>query len=336
MTSLLRRPATPFLLATLTLFAACVLIARSAAFARNPDVAAWGITFDLTITLPLLHWFFLVRRGHARPLTMIPVFIAGTIAATLLLPRGQQQFLADLRLFVLPCAELLLLGVLVQRVRKLQRSTSTDPYARIRHAARSLVGENRAADVVASEIAMLYYAIFCWRKRPDAIEGQMTFHQRSGWGTIVVCLMVLLVVESFGMHLLLRLWTPLAAWIWTAMDVWAAAWLLGDYHALRLRRSFFDGETLHVRFGLRWNVAVSIDDIASIEETPAEKSAGVLRVAILEEPRWRITLREPVVAEGLAGIRKTIGAIALLPDDDEAITSLRLALARCDARATLR
>jgi hypothetical protein len=42
----------------------------------------------------------------------------------------------------------------------------------------------------------------------------------------------------------------------------------------------------------------------------------VLKVAILDDPRWLITLREPVVVHGLAGLRKTVRAIALLPDQD--------------------
>jgi hypothetical protein len=43
----------------------------------------------------------------------------------------------------------------------------------------------------------------------------------------------------------------------------------------------------------------------------------VLKIAILDEPRWLITLREPVIARGMAGIRKEIRALAILPDRDD-------------------
>ena len=315
-------------------------IARSAAFRASPDVAAWGITFDLAISVPLLYWFLVVRTGRARPLTVTPVFILGTVAATLLLPRGQQQFVQHLRTFVVPAAELLLIGALIARMRRLKGlSRSGDAYTRIRTAAGALAGEGRLADVIASEMAMMYYALFCWRKRPEAVDGRaLTFHERAGWSTIVVCLMVLLAVESFGMHLLLRLWTPLAAWIWTAFDLWAAAWLLGDYHALRLRHSTIDEDAFHLRYGLRWSATIPLANIASIEPISGEeqwKRRDVLKVAILDDPRWLITMHEPVVAQGLAGLRKTVTALALLPDDDEAIPNLRSRLAVVSQRSTM-
>jgi hypothetical protein len=46
------------------------------------------------------------------------------------------------------------------------------------------------------------------------------------------------------------------------------------------------------------------------------KRKGVLKLAMIDEPRLLIRLREPVVATGLAGITKTIDTIAALPDDE--------------------
>jgi hypothetical protein len=329
-TAVLRRSPALFAVSAFAIVTACLVIARSAAFRANPDVAAWGITFDLTISIPLVYWFLMVRTGRTRPLTVAPVFILGTVAATLLLPRGQQQFVHSLRTFLVPAAELVLIGALIARVRALNAlPRANDPYTRIRTAAGALAGEGRVADVIASEAAMIYYALFCWRKRPEDVDGRaITFHERAGWSTIVVCLMVLLAAESFGMHLLLRLWHPLAAWIWTGCDLWAAAWLVGDYHALRLRRTVLDADALHLRYGMRWSATIPLANIASIEPITSEpqwKRPGVLKVAILEEPRWLVTLHEPVVVQGLAGIRKTITALALLPDDDDALTMLRAA-----------
>lgn len=331
-TSVLRRPTLLFLTLTLGVIAACAAIVRSQAFARHPDIAAWGITFDLTITIPLAYWFFFVRTGKVRALTVAPLFIGGTIVAALLLPPSQHQFLAQLRTIAVPLAELALLAALVARVRRVRLGSEGDPYARIAFAARTLAGNNRVADVVASEVTLLYYALFCWRKTPEEeVPGRaFTLHERSGWATVLACIFVLLIAEGIGMHLLLGLWSPAAAWTWTALDLWGALWLLGDYHALRLRRSFIDETALHLRYGLRWSATVPLDNIASVEPVRDEASwrrRDVLKVAMLEDPAWLITLREPVVARGLAGMTKTIAAIALLPDDDEPLrqTARRLA-----------
>lgn len=43
----------------------------------------------------------------------------------------------------------------------------------------------------------------------------------------------------------------------------------------------------------------------------------MLKVAILDSPQWLVTLREPVTAHGMAGLRKEIRALALLPDQND-------------------
>ena len=301
---------------------ACVVLLRSQVFATNPDLAAWGITFDLTISIPLLYWFFVVRGGKARPLTIVPVFLIGTMIATRLIPGDQQQFLRQLGWVVVPAAELLLVGALVHRViaTRKQRSTSTDPYERIATAAKALAGEGLVADVVTSEIATFYYALFGWKQQPEPRERAFTVHERNGWGTILICIYVMIAAEGLAMHLFLSRWSVLAAWSWTALDLWAVLWLLGDYHGLRLRRSWIDDDALHIHYGLRWTVTIPRELIASVDEIRNEsewKRKDVLKLAILDEPRWLITLREPVIARGMAGIRKEIRALAILPDQDD-------------------
>jgi hypothetical protein len=176
------------------------------------------------------------------------------------------------------------------------------------------------ADVIASEITLLYYAFFCWRKKPEENASAITFHERNGWSTILVCIFVLIAAEGLAMHLFLARWSAYAAWGWTILDLWAVMWLLGDYHALRLRRTSLDDDMLRLRYGMRWSADIERANIASIEAIREEgqwkQQRGILKIAILDEPRWLITLREPVVVRGLAGLRKEIRAIALLPDDD--------------------
>ena len=126
------------------------------------------------------------------------------------------------------------------------------------------------------------------------------------------------------------------------LDLWAVIWLLGDYHALRLHRSVLTADTLEIRLGMRWSADVPLSSIASIEEVRKEKDwkrRDVMRLAMLDDPRWLVVLHEPVVAKGLAGFRREIRALALLPDDDEAISALRLATSarqRRDAPSALR
>lgn len=308
-TSVLRRPAARFALAAFVVISACVLVLRSHAFAANPDVAAWGVTFDLTITIPLLFWYFVVRPRHAGPLVLGTVFVVCTMLAALLLPRSQQFFLHDLK-YLVALLEVILIATAMRRIGR---------------------GEGRMAALVTSEAVILHYAIAGWWRKPEHVEGQpITFHERSGWGSIVACALVLIASEGIAAHLFLAQWNTKAAFAWTLLDIWGALWLVGDYHALRLRRSWLDDDALHLRVGMRWSATISLANIESIDAIREErewKRRGVLRVAMLDEPRWLITLREPVVVNGIAGIRKEIQALALLPDDDQIINAVQRAAA---------
>lgn len=303
------RPLTParlFALIALSIVAVCAVIARS--HTPNIDVAAWGVTFDLTLTIPLVWYFVVVRGGAARPVTLIPVFVVCVALAAAVIPRGEQQFLHDLRYLSAPL-EMVTLFLLAKRLSKVRD---------VEGATRAMFGNSRAGDFVSAELSILWYALFCWRRQPT--EEGITVHKRNGWGTIVACILMMIGFESIGMHLLVQQWSVKAAWIVTALDLYGALWLIGDYHALRLRPTYVADGILHLRYGLRWNADIPLEQIEAIDEVRSEaewKRQGILKMAMLDEPKFLLRLKEPVTVNGLAGIRRTIHAVAILPDDVE-------------------
>lgn len=299
-------PTRLFALIALTIVTICVVISRTTSHA---DIAAWGVTFDLTLTIPLVWYLVVVRSGAARPMTLAPVFVVCMMLAAFVVPRGQQQFLHDLRYLSAPLeiVTLIFLGQRLAKVRDVESAT------------RAMFGHSRVADFVASEVSILWYALFCWRKK--APEEGFTIHQRNGWGTIAACIVAMIGFESIGMHLLVQQWSVTAAWVVTALDVYGVLWIIGDYHALRLRPTYAADGILHLRYGLRWNAEIPLTEIESIDDVSGEadwKRKNVLKMAMLDEPKYLVKLRRPVTVNGLAGIRRTIDAIAVLPDDIEA------------------
>jgi len=294
MIRVLRHPQTLFFGFSALLVAFATGIVRSQLFHAHPDVLAWGLTFDLTLTAPAAWYFFLIRTGRVRPLTILPIFLGAVAIAARVIPASQQDFLHQLRWIAVPL-EVVALVLVVRRARNRDLG---------------VIGE-----IIAGEVAVLHHALFCWRKRP---ERGFSVHERSGWGTIVACFVVILVAESIGAHLLVQLWSAKAAWIMTALDAYGILWLIGDYNALRIRRITIDGDALHLRYGLRWTATIPRDAIASIERIGDEaqwKRKNVLKVALLDAPALLVNLREPVVVRGMAGMTKTVDAIAILPDD---------------------
>jgi len=299
----------------LAVFAAIVM--RMHAFAAHPDVLAWAFTCDLTISVPLLWWFFAVRTGRAGAVTLIPIFLAGVAVAARIIPSAQHAFVDQLRFIAAPL-DLVTIALVARRVARIRRiDAGSDPVDRIERACAELFGGGRAARVVAFEIATIYYAFSGWRK--PAPHG-FTVHQRSGWSTIVGVFVFLIAIESVCAHLLVQLWSVKAAWIVTALDVYGVLWLLGDYHALRLRPTRIEGDALVLSYGLRWRASIPLDAIASVETVRGEaewKRKGILKIAILDEPRLLIRFKTPQTAHGLAGLIRTIEAVAILADDDE-------------------
>jgi hypothetical protein len=298
----------------LALLAAVVI--RTQAFAAHTDVLAWAFTFDLTISLPLLWWFFAVRTGRAGAVTLIPLFLIGVAVAARIIPTAQHSFVDQLRYIAAPL-DLVTIALVVRRVARIRRiEGGGDPIARIERACAELFGNGYAGRAVAFEIAIIYYAFTSWRKPAPA---GFTVHKRSGWSTVVGVFIFLIAVESIGAHLVLQMWSVKAAWIVTTLDIYGVFWLLGDFQALRLRTTRIEGDTLVINYGLRWRAEIPLSAITAIEPVRGEaewKRKSVLKMAMLDEPRLLIRFDTPRTMNGLAGIMRTFDDIAILADDD--------------------
>lgn len=323
-TALAPKPLTaPFWASAGAIAALCAAIVRTPLFARAPEMAAYGVTFDLCLTIPALYYVLVVRRG-AHPATLIPVFGGGMLLARFLVPRGHQEFLHSLASLG-SLLELVLFGLVFARVRRISRtlraSAAADTLEKIRIACEGIFGAGRLSSFLSAEIAILWFALFSWRRRA---EDGMTFYRASGWGAVLAGFFVLIAGEGLGAHLLLARWSVRAAWTFTALDVYTVLWLLGDFQALRLRPAAFDGRTLRLRFGMRWSADVDAGNVLSVSRLAPgtfAKRRDTLRFAILEEPRYEIAFREPVVFRGIAGLERRVRAVALLPDDSAAFES---------------
>lgn len=153
----------------------------------------------------------------------------------------------------------------------------------------------------------------------DAVA--ITIHERNGWGTVIACFVVLISFECVGVHLLVQHWSTKVAWILTSLDVYGVLWLIGDYRALRLRPTLIRPGGIELRYGRRLSATIARDNVAAVETITDEsqwKRKGTIKLALLDDPKYLIRLREPVVATLMAGIKRKIDAIAILPDDTAA------------------
>ena len=193
-----------------------------------------------------------------------------------------------------------------------------DTLERLRSVAGEVLPVRRVAEVVAFEMAVLYYALFSWRRRIEPPgPGTFAYHRKSGYGAIVFAILVMMMAEAIPVHILVLRWSSVAAWILTILTVYGMVWFIADWRATRLRPILLDSGELKLRVGLRWTVTVPRDQIVAVHRKKPSGSEPYVRASLPgTTPLW-IELAEPVTAKGPYGIRKRARWISLSVDEPE-------------------
>ena len=284
---------------------------RTAAYQRE-NMVPLAILFDLIVVFPLVFAAVVLRPARRSFLEAAPILALGAIlAGALLATRSEMR--APLRAAG-AFAEIAVLALLVLRIRNanaqlrsaagddllLRIGTLTDPVLRL----------------VGAELLVLYYAVVGpFLRRPlRAIDFGYT--QNSGLGGVLIAFGLVTSMETIAVHLLIVAWSPRAAWVLTALSIYALLWLAAVFQAARLRPVVVSADQLLVRTSLLWTIEVPRDAIASvraIEDAPREKS--ILRAALATAPVVLVMLKRPMVARGPLGLRRTVRGIALYVDE---------------------
>jgi hypothetical protein len=286
----------------------------------SPGLLAAAVAFDLVVVVPGAYWFMRLR-GRRPAARVMPVFLLSLMGAAAVLPATYRGMVPLVRLVAAP-AELVLMGMIVLRARQAFRSApaaGADAAERIREAAIAALPYRAAAEIIAYELSLMYYALLGWRARPSVDGGTFGYHVKSGYGGIVFALAAATVVEGSAVHLLVHGSSALAAWILSGISAYGLLWLLGDYQAVRLRPMVAGDDALRLRVGLRWSATVPWSVIAALKDAgraPLPKRApGWLRMTVIGQPKLVLELRRPVEARGPYGITRRVERIGLTVDD---------------------
>ncbi|GAB4317652.1 MAG: hypothetical protein Kow0074_06390 [Candidatus Zixiibacteriota bacterium] len=313
----------------LAVFLAATLVALfglpHVADGSRSQVVAAALTLDFTFAAPALAYFLFVRKRRLPWLTIVPFVVVGFAMATVTLPDDHHLTLNVLRYLAIP-AELALLGYLAVQAHHAYRRgfrTNGDFATRLRTVTRHALKSRIPADIVTTEIALLYYAL--GRRREQPISGHIfTVYREVTYGPVLFGLMVVLFFETIGVHLLVGQWSTTAAWILTGLSVYAMIWLIGDYRAMVARPIHLTDDHLKLRVGLRWEADIPRDCIASIEMVGSlnPDTRGALKVSLLGQPNVRLRLKKPVDVVGMYGILKTTQEIWFTVDNPSSFWKL--------------
>jgi hypothetical protein len=289
-----------FAAAAVAIYTAIFLITRT----HHAGIVNVAAAFDLTITTSAVFYFLLVRRGHANWLTLATVALAGLRASMFFLPDMPQMK------WTAAPIELLLIASIVRRVRGIDGG---DALTRIRTAARAVVPNARIAQILAAEVAVVYYALFSWRARPETGFSSAKTSGYSLFGTLLIFGMVF---EGIPLHLIVMRYSSAIAWTLTALDLYGLLWATAILRANTLRATRLDAEYLRVRVGLIWEVDIPRRNIISIRRFKSTDKPN-LKTVFLNTPQFLIELSCPTEAIGLYGNRRNVTTLGVSFDRPE-------------------
>lgn len=191
--------------------------------------------------------------------------------------------------------ELAMVFVVVRSMRRgpaklREAGANLDVPERIALATRHALPAARLADVFATELSILFYALASWRRPPFVPEGSVafTYHRENALAAILATVLLAATAELVAGHFLLRVWSERAAWILTALSAVAVLWLLGVLRAVVLRPVLLDERTLHLRAGIQWRGEIPLSLIEGADfghvKAPARATPGALRARLAALP----------------------------------------------------
>ena len=292
----------------------------------SPELGA-AITYDLCLTIPIIY-FLLIRKRNISKLTVVPFFILGLFTASLFIPEEQQFHLDLIKTFLLPLVEITVLGLIIYRVRKaikafkLHSTGQTDFLHLAQQSALELVGKEKIAHLVATEIGTIYYSFFAWKRR-ELQANEFTAYKKNAVSAILGAFMMLILVETFAMHFIFLKWSETFAWIIMGLSIYTIFQLFGHVRALRKRPISLESAHLHLKYGLFGEMEIPYDEIKKIEisslhqENEEEKAEHLALLPDLEGFNIILSLKKPLTMVKAFGVTKTCDVVLVYVDEKE-------------------
>ena len=280
----------------------------------RPEVR-WGLAFDVAFTGPLLY-FLLVARGNNKPIfSLVTVWLVALLRATYVAPG-----IAWTRPLIGAAVEIVVISLVVIRVRRTRSSQQGgDVLERLGAICLYVVGIPLAANVLATELAFLWYGLCSWRSEPQAPEGSTTFpvHERSSAGMFFAVAAGMSIAEAVVVHLVVMRWSSTAAWVVTGLSVYGSVWLIALSRSFRLRPCYLQNRELVLRNGLLWTLRVPLDQIAAVSQTRSEEAD--LNMPPATPPNLQFDFSTPITVRKMYGIERRVRSLAVSVDDPEGL-----------------
>lgn len=322
---------TVFLIPMLLLVVLVVLLNSPQLLAREPKLYTY-ITIDFIISIPLIY-FLLIRKRNISKLSVAPVFILCVIIASYTIPNDNQDVLRLAKTWLIPIVKIGVLTLVVIKVRKAIKyfketaNTHDDFYSTLMSTCESMFPKT-AAKLVANEIALFYFGFFNFRKI-HLKSNEYSNYEGSGILSTLGAIIVVIIVEMVGIHLLAAKWNNVLAWTLTALSAYSALQIIGIIRSVPKRPIAIHKTGLQLRFGILSNTHIPFEAIAHIGtvnsddyNTKKDKNTKTLSLlGDLEHSNVCIQLKSPQRLQFIYGKPRLYTKLFLFVDDHQRFTS---------------
>ncbi|PFJ61456.1 hypothetical protein [Bacillus thuringiensis] len=301
-----------------------------------PKEVVLGSLLDCMFVIPIITYFFIIRKRYSLTY-IVPVVIAGYIFARFIIPSDYLQDFSYVSYIIVAgeiafvCLELFLLYKIVRKLptiikkyKEYKSEYSSFSYA-IDAAFDATMKRNKLIDIIVTECKLIYYAFLSWREKVPEGEYVYSYHKKTGAIGVYIMIIHATLIESIGFHYLLHQWNPVIAWILLILNVYAMIYFIAEIQAMRKNPLIVTEEQVIIQIRLGKKIVIpftQIDNIAFYKDEllTAKEGKQVLDATVMEfikEPAtFEITLKEPVKAQLLYGLSKTVSRVHLNVDEE--------------------
>ncbi|WP_237458647.1 hypothetical protein [Pontibacillus yanchengensis] len=278
----------------------------------------------------LIYWF-LIRPAFIPKIVVYLTFIVCLGTAHLIIPTSQKEFFNQILFWLIPAVEIsIVIAVLYTIIKSFisyKRNKNRKEHDFIELTKMSLepkFGDGFVLEAIVTELSVFYYSIVGWFKKPIARDNEQIFsyHKTSQIKTIVIVFSILIILEGILFHFLIQIWSVLAAWIFTIINIYALLYIIGLYKSVIFLPHIIDHEKVVIRFGYQSSIKLNIRNIESIktakeiggigQKTPKDTYYAMLN---LDSPQYEIFLKEPELMKSSYGRKKYVKNIIFRTDN---------------------
>ena len=305
------------------IFLSCFFITLTTKFKANNELLSNAILIDILVVAPLIY-FLAIRKSNVPKLTVSRIFIAGLLVAGFILNAHTNPFLQIIKTWVSPLIEAVVILFIVSKFytanKKAKEADTKKPdfLMHCRAIMFQVTGNEKFGNIASSEVAVLYYAFIGGKDKTIDDETKFTAYKENGVTIVLWVILSIFLIETTGVHFLLRLWSNTTAWVVTALSLYTCIQLYAHIKATKARPIIINKDSLEIHNGLAGDAYIMFDNIEKFElSKKIPQGRNPVKIALLkglENHNVVVYLKTPIQVTKILGIKKTTDTVLFYVD----------------------